>query len=207
MAPLYAAILCAAALVVYWLWFDKSLLTDARYELRTVLLIATPALGLLAAIDAMREEEWRKSPLAFLAPLARAVKEKLDSQILIGAIALILLVHAVETTKFVRVWSSYKDAVRALAIGTESDPALGDARFVSSKRIAPDLNRLAWNSTTPYLSVLVAPGLAPTRLVVDPDTGYFWLSCATARRSTEASIALPLQARELIEKYSCLHRP
>ncbi len=207
MAPLYAAILCAAALVVYWLWFDKSLLTDARYELRTVLLIATPALGLLAAIDAMREEEWRKSPLAFLAPLARAVKEKLDSQILIGAIALILLVHAVETTKFVRVWSSYKDAVRALAIGTESDAALGDARFVSSKRIAPDLNRLAWNSTTPFLSVLVAPALAPTRLVVDPDTGYFWLSCATARRSTEASIALPLQARELIEKYSCLHRP
>jgi hypothetical protein len=207
MAPLYGAVLSAAALLIYWLKFDTSLLTDARYELRTVLLIATPALGMLAAIDTMAEEEWRKSPFAFLAPLARAVKEKLDSQILLGAMALILLVHAVETTKFVRAWSAYKDAVRALAVGSESDPALGDARFVSSKRIAPDLNRLAWNSTTPFLSVLVAPGLAPTRLVVDPDTGYFWLSCATARRSAEASTALPLSARELIEKYSCLHRP
>ena len=84
---------------------------------------------------------------------------------------------------------------------------LGDPAFVSSKRIPADLNRLAWNSTTPYLSVLVAPGLAPARLVLDPDTGYFWLSCETATRSDQTSTALPLQARQLIRKYSCLHRP
>ena len=93
-----------------------------------------------------------------------------------------------------------------LASGTESDPALGDPAFVSSKRIPADLNRLAWNSTTPYLSVLVAPGMQPARLVVDPTTTYFWLSCETAKHSEEVSTALPVEARDLIRRYSCLHR-
>jgi hypothetical protein len=207
LAPLYAASLCGAALIIYWLWFDTSLLTDGRYELRTVLLIATPALGLAAAIQTMSEEVRRTSPVRFLTPLASAIERRLDAQIILGAIALIGLVHVVETTKFVRAWTDYKAAVRALATGTESDPALGDPAFVSSKRIPADLNRLAWNSTTPYLSVLVGPGLAPARLVIDPDTGYFWLSCETATRSEQTSTALPFQARQLVRKYSCLHRP
>jgi hypothetical protein len=206
-APLYAAALCAAALTVYWLWFDASLLSDARYELRTVLLIATPALGLAAAIHTMSEEARRNSPFGVLMPFANAIEKRLDPQIILGAIALIVLVHVVETTKFVRAWTDYKSAVRALATGTDADPALGDPLFVSSKRIGADLNQLAWNSTTPYLSVLVAPDLAPTRLVVDPDTGYFWLSCATATKSEQTSTAIPPQARELIRRYSCLHRP
>jgi hypothetical protein len=206
-APVYAALLPGAALIIYWLWFDTSLLTDARYELRTVLLIATPALGLAAAVHTMDEEVRRNSPFRFFTPLASAIEKRLDPQIILGAIALILLVHVAETTKFIRAWTDYKSAVRALATGTESDPALGDPAFVSSKRIPADLNRLAWNSTTPYLSVLVAPSLAPARLVLDPDTGYFWLSCETATRSEQTSTALPLQARQLIRKYSCLHRP
>jgi hypothetical protein len=155
----------------------------------------------------MREEDRRSSPFGFLTPLASATEKRLDPQILLGAIALIALVHVVETTKFVRAWTDYKSAVRALATGTESDPELGSSLFVSSQRISADINRLAWNSTTPYLSVLVTPGLTPTRLVVDPDTGYFWLSCATATRSEQTSTALALQARQLIRKYSCLHRP
>jgi hypothetical protein len=206
-APLYAAVLCGAALTVYWLWFDASLLTDARYELRTVLLIATPALGLAAAVQMMSEELRRNSPLGFLTPFASAIEKRLDPQMILGATALILLVHVVETTKFVRAWTDYKSTVRALATGTDSDPDLGDPLFVSSKRIGADLNQLAWNSTTPYLSVLVAPDLTPTRLVVDPDTGYFWLSCATATKSEQTSTAIPPQARELIRRYSCLHRP
>jgi hypothetical protein len=206
-APLYAAALCAAALTVYWIWFDTSLLSDSRYELRTVLLIVTPALGLAAAVHTMSEEARCNSPFRFLTPLASAIEKRLDPQIILGAIALILLVHVVETTKFVRAWTDYKSAVRALATGTDADPALGSPLFVSSKRIAAEINRLAWNSTTPYLSVLVAPGLMPKRLVVDPETGYFWLSCATATASEQTSTAIPLQARELIRKYSCLHRP
>jgi hypothetical protein len=199
--------LCAVMLVIYWTWFDRWLLTDARYELRTVLLIVTPVLAIVAAVHAMREEEGRKSPFPFLARLASTMEKRLDARIILGAIFLALLVHVVETAKFVSAWTGYKEAVRMLASGTESDPALGDPAFVSSKRIPADLNRLAWNSTTPYLSVLVAPGLAPARLVIDPDTGYFWLSCETAKRSEQTSIALPLRARELIQRYSCLHRP
>jgi hypothetical protein len=206
-APLYAALLPAAALIIYWLWFDTSLLTDARYELRTILLIATPALGLAAAVDTMGEEDRRKSPFSSLITLTGRLEKYFTPQIILGAVALILLVHVVETTKFVRAWENYKAAVRALAIGSESDPDLGDPLFVSSKRIGADLNRLAWNSTTPYLSMLVAPDLTPTRLVVDPDTGYFWLSCATATKSEQTSTAIPPQARELIRRYSCLHRP
>jgi hypothetical protein len=206
-APLYAASLSGAALIIYWLWLDTSLLTDARYELRTVLLIATPALGLAAAVHTMDEEVRRNSPFGFFTSLASAIEKRVDPRIVFGAIALILLVHVVETTKFIRAWTDYKSAVRALATGTEADPALGDPAFVSSKRIPADLNRLAWNSTTPYLSVLIAPGLAPARLVVDPDTGYYWLSCETAKRSEQTSNAIPLEARELIRKYSCWHRP
>jgi hypothetical protein len=155
----------------------------------------------------MDEEIPRNFRFRFFTPLASAIEKRLDPQIILGAIALILLVHVVETTKFIRAWTDYKSAVRALATGTDADPALGNPAFVSSMRISADLNRLAWNSTTPYLSVLVTPGLAPTRLVVDPDTGYFWLSCATATKSEQAGTALPLQARELIRIYSCLHRP
>jgi hypothetical protein len=154
----------------------------------------------------MSEEARGSSPSRFLTPLATAIEKRLDPQIILGALALILLVHAVETTKFVRAWMDYKSAVRALAIGTESDPELGNPLFVSSQRIPADLTRLAWNSTTPYLSVLVAPGLAPARLVVDPDTGYFWLACATAAKSEAGSTAIPVHARQLIRIYSCLHR-
>ena len=101
---------------------------------------------------------------------------------------------------------SHRDAVRALAIGTASDPELGSPLFVSSHRIGVELHRVAWNSTTPYLSVLVAPRLAPTRLVVDPDAGYFWLSCQTARQSEASSTAIPEATRRLVRIYACLHR-
>jgi hypothetical protein len=72
---------------------------------------------------------------------------------LAATFVLLTLVHAVETAKFVTAWRHYRAAVAALAIGDESDPALGDPRFVSSDRIAPDLSPLSWFSTTPYLSV------------------------------------------------------
>ncbi|HEY5218117.1 MAG TPA: hypothetical protein VIJ17_14625 [Pseudolabrys sp.] len=205
-AQFYAACACAAALAVYWAWFDRSLLTGARYNLRTVLLIATPVFGLLAAVQAMHEDERRKSPFPFLAQVAGAVEKSQNPRMIAGAILLTMLVYSVETSKFVRAWIDYKAAVRTLATGTDSDPALGNPLFVSSRRIGVDLNRLAWNSTTPYLSVLEAPGLAPTRLVVDPDTGYFWLSCETATSSERTSTAIPAEGRRLIRLYACLHR-
>jgi hypothetical protein len=205
-AHVYAAFACAAALAVYWVWFDRSLLTEARYNLRTVLLIATPVLGVLAAVHAMHEEGRRKSPLPLLALLAGTVEKGLNPRMISGAILLTMLVFAVETTKFVWTWMDYKAAVRALATSTDSDPALGDPLFVSSRRIGSGLNRLAWDSTTPYLSVLVAPQLNPTRLVVDPDADYFWLSCKTATRSEQTSTAIPAAGRRLVRLHACLHR-
>jgi len=205
-AHVYAAFACAAALAVYWVWFDRSLLTEARYNLRTVLLIATPVLGVLAAVHAMHEEGRRKSPLPLLALLAGTVEKGLNPRMISGAILLTMLVYAVETTKFVWTWMDYKAAVRALATSTDSDPALGDPLFVSSRRIGSGLNRLAWDSTTPYLSVLVAPQLNPTRLVVDPDADYFWLSCKTATRSEQTSTAIPAAGRRLVRLHACLHR-
>jgi len=203
-APLYAALACVAALGAYWFWFDTSLLAEARYELRTALLAGTPAFGLAATLQAAAKERRGRFPVLMWA--ATALESRVNPIFLLGALALVMLVHTVETAKFVRGWMHYKTDLRALAAGSNSDPSLGDPLFVSSARLSPNLNRLAWNSTTPYLSVLVAPGMQPARLVVDPTTTYFWLSCETAKHSEEVSTALPVEARDLIRRYSCLHR-
>jgi hypothetical protein len=118
---------------------------------------------------------------------------------------LLTLVHVVETGKFVAAWRDYRAAVKTLALGDEADPALGDRRFVSSDRIAAELNRLSWFSTTPYLSVILA-NFTPNRLVIDPAGNYFWLSCATATANAKAGRATPEAGRDLIRIYSCLHR-
>ena len=205
-AHLLSLIVCVLLLAVYWFWFDRSLLAEDRYNLRTVLLIFTPAFGLMAAVRTMAETARAQSPLPFLSPLAGAIERACNPRIIFSALVLTLLVHIVETTKFVWGWTHYKAAIVALATGSASDPALGDPRFVSSKRIGPALNRLSWHSTTPYLSVLLAPGMKPERLVIDPSTGYFWLACDTAKRSERDSAALPSDSRQLIRIYSCLHR-
>lgn len=199
-------IICILLLAAYWLWFDKSLLAEARYNLRTVLLMLTPAFGIVAAVHAMDENARRQSPLPFLSRIAGVIERATNPRLIAGAFVLMLLVHSVETTKFIWLWTQYKAAVAALAAGPASDPGLGDADFVSAKRIDQSINRLSWHSTTPYLSVLVAPDMKPARLVIDPNTGYFWLSCDTAKQSERESTAIPAESRRLIRVYSCLHR-
>ncbi len=124
---------------------------------------------------------------------------------LAAAFMLLTLVHVIETVKFVAAWRQYRAAVAALATGDESDPTLGNPRFVSSERIASNLNRMSWFSTTPYLSVIVA-NFMPNRLVIDPIGNYFWLSCATATANAKAARAVPAEGRDLVRIYSCLHR-
>jgi len=205
-ASICAASMVALGLGAYWVWFDGTLHTDNRYYLRTVLLIATPALGMLAAAYALRADD----RLNFAIPLMRRPMAALASSAVTrsaaGAIALVTLVHIVETEKFVRAWRDYEVAVRTLATGALSDPMLGDPHFVSSDRIGPDLNRLSWSSTTHFLSVLVAPRFAPVRLVIDPDADYFWLSCTTATANEEADRAVPAESRRLVRVHACLHR-
>jgi hypothetical protein len=107
--------------------------------------------------------------------------------------------------KFVAGWKQYRAEVAALATGNQSDPALGDPRFVSSQRMASHASQLSWFSTTPYLSVIVA-NFMPNRLVIEPTGNYFWLSCATATANRDAVRATPAASRDLIRIYSCLHR-
>jgi hypothetical protein len=147
----------------------------------------------------------RRIPL--LPRVMAALRGELAIRAATGALLLVLLIHAAETAKFVSAWTDYKAAVRTLATETASDPTLGDPRFVASKRIDAGLNRLSWNSTTHFLSVLVAPDFRPARLVVDPsDWDYFWLSCETARRNADATRALPRDSRRLVQVHACLHR-
>jgi hypothetical protein len=205
-AALCAGVVGALALAAYWLWFDHALHTQNRYYMRTALLFGTPALGGLAVLYSLRAEDQLKLPIQILPRIMRALASGTVAQAMIGAILLVLLVHTVETAKFASGWTRYKAAVRALATGTASDPALGNPRFVSSNRISADLNRLSWESTTQFLSVLVAPNFAPSRLVIGPPDQYVWLSCRTATANEQAQRAIPVESRRLIRIYACLHR-
>lgn len=203
-AYLYAAAVVAAMLLIYWLGFDHAIHASSRYYLRTALVILTPIFGALAALGAMSGEATLAFPLPRVVGAMTTLRDRAALP-LAAAFMLVTLVHVVETGKFVTAWRHYRNAVAALATGDESDPALGDPRFVSSDRIASDLNRLSWFSTTPYLSMALA-NFAPNRLVIDPAGNYFWLSCATATANEKATRATPQAGRDLIRIYSCLHR-
>ena len=210
LSPVKASV-CAASIVAlglgaHWLWFDGTLHTDNRYYLRTVLLIATPVLGVLAAAYALRADGRLNFAIPFMRRPMAAVAIDAVTRSAAGAIVLVTLVHIVETEKFVRAWRDYQAAVRTLATGALSDPALGDPHFVSSDRIGPELNRLSWSSTTQFLSVLVTPRFAPVRLVIDPNADYFWLSCTTATANQEADRTVPAESRRLVRVHACLHR-
>jgi hypothetical protein len=203
-ASLPAALTVAAALAVYWLGFDQSLHAADRYVVRTVLLIVTPTVGVLATLTALAADNKLPPWSCRIAALAMRVTT-MPAGFVIGALVLLSLINAVETAKFLTGWTQYMSAVRTLATGTNSDPGLGHERFVSAARVPPDLDRLAWNSTTPYLSVMLAPGFQPTRLVVDPTANYFWLSCETAAANEQATRAVPAASRGLVRMHACLH--
>jgi hypothetical protein len=205
-AHVLGALAAALLLGIHWMWFDRMLHADERYYLRTALLVATPLIGLIVAwhtVEADKQLPLRLPPLLHLKALLR---HEAAARLAAGALAMVMLIHVVETAKFVAAWSDYKVAVRTFAMGTASDDALGDPRFVSSNRIDGALDRLAWLSTTQFLSVLVAPQFAPQRIVVDPRAGYFWISCRTATRNEEAARAVPAESRRLIRVHACLHR-
>jgi hypothetical protein len=203
-AHVYAAIAIAAALVIYWLSFDRALHTQSRYFMRTLLLLGALSFGTLAALHALAAEN--KMPLPLVPHLMAMLRRDVVLRLASGAVILVMLVHAVETAKFVAAWAAYKIELRDLATGTASDPALGDPRFVSANRIAPAINRLSWNSTTPYLAILLVPKFTPARLVIDPAGNYFWLTCETATASEQAQRAIPLAGRTLLRIFACQHR-
>lgn len=201
-AHAYSVLIVALCLAAYWLLFDTSLHASNRYYMRTLLVVFTPLFGLFAAMDALRGQGTLKAPTGLLPSVAQI---QTFATTFAGAFVLITLIHGVETAKFLDAWARYKHAVQQLATSTLSDPGLGDARFVSTERIDNDLSPLSWFSTTPYLSIVLA-GFTPSRIVVDPTNGYFWLDCATATRSADVALKVPTEARALVRTYSCQHR-
>ena len=203
-ALLAALAVSAAAVLIYWLQFDHWIHASNRYYLRTALVVITPAFGLLSAVSALQADGARVDCPRLL-QVANFLAGATAIRACIGAIVLVTAIHMVQTAKFVMDWTAYKTATRALALGSASDPALGDPRFVSSQRISPELNRLSWFSTVEYLSVVVSD-FRPARILVDPAGNYFWLSCETATENAKAKRSVPMPARDLISIYSCLHR-
>lgn len=202
-ACIFALSVLLALLCIFWLRFEHSVHANSRYYMRTALVIATPLLGVIAALAAMTREGLVADPLA---KLQRVLISSPGSRCSLASILFaVTLIHVVETAKFVTAWSRYRDVIATLAMSQDSDPALGDPRFVSSRRGPPDLAPLEWFSTIPYLSAILS-NFRPNRLVIDPAGNYFWLSCATATHSTERRLVVPLHVRELIQTYSCLHR-
>jgi hypothetical protein len=197
------ALACVVALlVVHWLWSDQTLHTDNRYYLRTILIVATPALGLLAALRVLHAS----GRVVMLPRVLALLSAATAMRALVRVLLILTLIHAAETAKFTSAWAGYREEVRKLAAGGASDPVLGDPRFVSSERLDAEAARLGWDSTSPYLSVLVTPGFTPAHLVVAPTVNFFWISCETATVSAESAGALPAATREMLQVYSCLHR-
>ncbi|MEO8317051.1 MAG: hypothetical protein ABJA75_04780 [Bradyrhizobium sp.] len=191
-------------LFIYWLRFDHSVHASSRYYLRTAMVIVTPLFGLMAAYAAMTKEgialdRFVSLQHALISPSSRTLCAVASLFVVVTSI------HAVETRKFVTAWTNYRSAIVALSTGSEADPALGNPKFVSSQRIPPALAPLSWFSTIPYLSIILS-NFSPSRLVIDPDGNYFWLSCSTATKSRDAELVVPVQTRELVRIYSCLHR-
>ena len=194
----------AGLLSIYWLHLDHSVHASSRYYLRTALVIVTPLLGALAALAALTREGIVPNRLArqrhaLISPRGGTLCA------LTSIFLVVTLIYAIETGKFVASWIDYRDAIAMLAKSSNSDPALGDPRFVSAERISPALAPLSWFSTIPYLSIILS-NFSPNRLVIDPAGNYFWLSCGTATRNRDAELVVPVQTRELVRVYSCLHR-
>ena len=144
-ACIFALSVLLALLCIFWLRFEHSVHANSRYYMRTALVIATPLLGVIAALAAMTREGLVADPLA---KLQRVLISSPGSRCALASILFaVTLIHVVETAKFVTAWSRYRDVIATLAMSQDSDPALGDPRFVSSsgvRRIS-----LPWNGSRP----------------------------------------------------------
>lgn len=190
-----------AALVAYWVFGDHELHADDRYYLRTIVILLTPPLGVLAIVTAFGGRMVR------IAEITHAISQKVFLVLGVNAIAasllLLLVVHGAETARFANAWQGHLAYFTRLV----TQPSR-NARYVELDPEQPQYEELPWFSTLPYLSVLVAPDFKPARLAIDPKSDYFWISCATATGSARKAgpRGIPAQSREMIRRYSCEHR-
>ena len=118
-ACIYALGILLLLLCIYWGRFDHSVHANSRYYLRTALVVATPLLGVMAALVAMTREGIVLDPLAKLQRTLISPRNRMCA--LASILVAVTLIHAVETGKFVTAWSGYRDAIAALAMSEESD--------------------------------------------------------------------------------------
>lgn len=192
--PWIATGVAAIALSLWWIFRDPMLHAWGRYYLRTVMLGGVPVLMVLASLHAGGHVPKLRCSVARAMPTA------------LGAILLVTLVHAAATVTFAMAWRGYIEEVRRVSDGVDIDPVLGDPDFVSAARIPARFTKLSWNSTTPFLSIMVSDGYAPRHLLVDPSAGYFWFDCATATANAMATRNIPRATRDMVQRYACLHR-
>jgi hypothetical protein len=203
---LIAFLIVSGVLLFYWMALDESVLAESRYFLRTALMAFTPVLGAIAVIRSLHLEQRLALPLP-ISSVSRLVAARGPSPGSVGAcLILVMLIHGVETAKFIDAWISYRSAVQELAVGDGIDKSSSGEKFLSSERIPSHLSPLSWSSTTQYLSIVATPGFAPRRLVVDPQSNYYWLPCHRARKSYEATVPVPAETRRLVMVYACSHR-
>lgn len=193
-----------AMLAAYWFAFDRSLLAEDRYFLRSALFFLTPALGVASVTVILQREGALLQVLAWMPRGSSLLKNPGIARVASGVLGIVLLVHVVETTKFIWGWTDYTEFVRNLSKADAHATAASSDHFVSSRRIPADLSEFSWSSTTHYLSVVAAPDLNPARLVINPDEGYHWITCQLAKRHSGPA-AVPEKARKLVEAHACMH--
>ena len=173
--------------------------------MRTILTLGTLAFGVLAVLFAGAADQRTAGDNPYLAQVRALLFRRFVLASLTGAFLCATCINLVETGKFLNAWGNYKQGLTAIASGVQADPILGDPRFVSSRRLPADVNKLAWFSTTPFLGIILSD-FHPRRLPIDPSGNYFWLACSTATQNAEAQLAVAADARDLVKIYSCLHR-
>ena len=108
-ACIFALSVLLALLCIYWLRFDHSVHANSRYYMRTALVIATPLLGVIAALAAMNREGSVADPLA---KFQRALISSPNGRCALASILFaVTLIHVVETAKFVTAWSRYREVI------------------------------------------------------------------------------------------------
>jgi hypothetical protein len=202
-AHVYAASIVAVALAVYWLWFDNALHTDNQYY--------------ADGPHRRHSDDWRAGggararrrrsagpPGSIPATPDGGSHEWLTARAAAGALVLVMMVHAVETAKFVTAWMHYKAAVRALAMGAASIRRSESAlRIIASYRCRPEPSVLVFDDSIPVSAR--GAKFAPARLVVDQwriSSGF------PAKRRLRTSSPTAWSRRRAVgsSEDSCLHR-